>query len=128
MSAPCLGPTSINMLESGYNDLTMDPDDSSVFATVECYTMSSPPTIVTWKRDGVEVDVRSSDYSTLQVAVDRINSHYRNILLVQSILEIMGNHTFTCEIENIGGSTYHSVAIDIPGVLISMYLNYELRF
>ena len=92
----------------------MDPDSPFV-VIVECYTMNSPPTIVTWKRDGVEIDVMGDHYNTLQIAVDRVNYHYRNILLIKSVLGIMGEHTFTCEIENSGGSTYHSIDIDIPG-------------
>ena len=117
-----LGPPSVNVVLSGYTDYTKDPD-SPFLAIVECYTMNSPPTTVTWKRDGVKIDVQTDPhYETLQVVVDRINSHYRSILLIRSVLEIMGNHTFMCEIQNSGGSTYHSVTIDTSGILIHLYL------
>ena len=114
---PCIGPPSINVLRSGYTDLTMDAD-SPAFVEVDCYTMHFPPTTVTWKRDGMEIDLCSKHYQTEQIVVDRINSHYRNILLIQNVFDIIGNHTFTCEIQNSAGSTYHGVTIDLPGTVI----------
>ena len=105
------------MLRSGYTDLTMDAD-SPAFVEVECYTMNFPPTTVTWKRDGVEIDISRNFYQTAQTIVDRINSHYRNFLLIQNVFEIMGNHTFACEIQNSAGSTYYSVNFDFPGTVI----------
>ena len=75
--------------------------------------MDSPPTTVTWKRDGVAVDAGSIEYKALQIVVDRENSHY---LYIVGAFEIMGSHNFTCEIEYIAGSTNHTIAIDIPGM------------
>ena len=107
----------INVLLSGHTDITMD-HETSALAKVECYTMNSPPTIVTWKRDGVVIDtIESSHYRTLQIVVDRREFHYRNILLIGNVLDIMGNHTFTCEIHNDAGSTHHSAHIEIPGIV-----------
>ena len=87
--------------------------------------MDSPPTTVTWKRDGVAIDAGSSEYKALQIVVDRENSHYQNILYIVGAFEIMGSHNFTCEIENIAGSTTHTIAIDIPGII---YINKKTLF
>ena len=114
---PYIGPPSINVLRSGYTDLTMGAD-SPAFVEVECYTMHFPPTTITWKRDGMDIDLSSNYYQRAQIVVDRINSHYRNTLLIQNVFDIIGNHTFTCEIQNSAGSTYHSVTIDLPGTLV----------
>ena len=111
------GQPRINALLSAYTDLTMDAD-SPALARLECHTMDSPPTTVTWKRDGVAIDAGSSEYKALQIVVDRENSHYRNILYIVGAFEIMGSHNFTCEIENIAGSTTHTIAIDIPGIIL----------
>jgi hypothetical protein len=111
-SRSIIGPA-INILLSGYSDLTKD-DQTAALARVECYTTGSPPTTVIWKRDGAVIDAKSSRYDTLQIATDRRHSHFRNILLINDVFDVVGNYTFTCEIENSAGSTSHSTTINIP--------------
>ena len=86
-------------------------------AEIECYTMNSPPTHVVWLRNGEEIEPNES-YETLQVVVDRRNSHYRNILVVRDVLGVM-NVSYTCNISNSAGSTQHNVTIDLPGILLA---------
>lgn len=108
------GPPSIDVAMSGYTDLTSD-SHTTALAQIECYTINSPPTKVIWKKNGDIIDVEMDKYTALQVVIDRRNSHYQNILMIRDVLDIMGNFTFTCEIENSAGSAHHSVSIDIPG-------------
>ena len=104
----------IDVEHSSFIDLTMD-DSTTALAHVVCYTMNSPPTTVVWKRDGKIIDVGADEFATLQIVVDHRNSHYRNVLVITDVFDIMGNITYTCEIENMIGSTDYSITIDITG-------------
>ena len=99
---------------SGYTDLIRD-SHTTALAQIECYTTNSPPTTVIWKKNSDVIDVETNTYTTLQIVIDRRNSHYQNILMIRDVLDIMGNFTFTCDIENSAGSAHHSVSIDIAG-------------
>ena len=112
-----VGPSSIDAAMSGYTDLTSN-SQTTALAQIECYTLNSPPTTVIWKKDGDVIDVEMDKYTAMQIVIDRRSSHYQNILLIRDVFDIMGNFTFTCEIENNAGSTHHSVNIDMAGNLL----------
>ena len=103
---------------SGYTDLTSN-SQTTALTQIECYTLNSPPTTVIWKKDGDVIDVETDKYTAMQIVIDRRSSHYQNILLIRDVFDIMGNFTFTCEIENKAGSTHHSVSIDMAGNLLA---------
>lgn len=110
----------IHTMSSGYIELAMDTEIPDM-ARVECYTFGYPPTTVTWKKDGVEIDtLQSSTYESLQVVVNRTTYQYISILRLRQILDIMGNHTYTCEVGNSAGTSSFSINIDIPGKRLSM--------
>ena len=113
-----VGPPSIDAAMSGYTDLTSN-SQTTALAQIECYTLNSPPTTVIWKKDGDIIDVEMDKYTAMQIVIDRRSSHYQNILLIRDVFNIMGNFTFTCEIENNAGSTHHSVNIDMAGNLLA---------
>lgn len=106
----CTGSPSLN--SSDYQDLTEDIS-SSALAIVRCITHTSPPTSVTWKRNGVAIDVDGGKYETMQIVTDRKHSHYDNTLIVNDLTEILGNPTYTCIITNSAGETFHDIRMDI---------------
>ena len=115
---------SVDVSLSGYTDLTED-SSTTALVQVECYTVNSPPTTVVWKRDGQVINTRSDTYETLQVVADRIDSHYRNVLLLHNVSDVVGDHIYTCEIENVVGSTSHNISINFQGIMHrkSVYLH-----
>ena len=117
----CTDLPAIDVSLSGYTDLTRN-DSTMDLAEVECYTVNSPPTSVLWKRDGVTMG--SDQYETLQIVTDRRSFHYLNILIIKDVVDIIGNITFTCEIENTVGATHHSISVNIPG--INMHVMYNI--
>lgn len=115
-------PPAIDILFSGYTDLTNN-NDTTAMAEIECYTMNSPPTHVVWLKNGEEIELHDDNYETLQVVTDRRNSHYQNILVVRDVLGVM-NVTYTCKITNSAGSTQHNITIDLPGIYIHILFAY----
>ena len=112
-------PLAINTSLSGYTDLTEDNTITDL-VQIECHTMNSPPTSVIWMRDEDVINAWDDDYETLQIVIDRINSHYRNILILRNIFDIVGYHVYTCEIENSAGFIIHNISIDIQGMYINI--------
>lgn len=108
------GPPTIDTSLSGYTDQSRD-NSTTAMAQFECYTTDSTPTTVIWKRNGEMINIDGDKYATMQVVTDRRNTHYRNILIVRDVFGVIGNFTYSCEIENTAGSTRHSISIDIPG-------------
>ena len=110
------GPPIINDVPplSGYSDLTMD-NNTTALAQIECYTTRSPATNVTWMRNGEVLTIDGVKYDAMQIVTDRIHSSYRNILLVNDVLSIVGNLIFSCNISNINGSTSLSIPTNITG-------------
>ena len=73
----------------------MEHNDSQYFA-LNCMSTGSPPTNVTWLKDGIKI---SQNYFTTQRLVDASSSTYSNVLLLLGEpVSIMGTHT--CIIEN----------------------------
>ena len=77
--------------------LSLDESSGTVF-TLNCISTGSPPTNLTWTKDG-EVITSDNNYEVIQVLSNGVTTTYDNILKVHSQLsEIVG--TYTCMIDN----------------------------
>ena len=85
-------------------------------AVIECFTTGSPPTNVVWQRNGEVVDVDGDYYETMQIVTNRRNSHYRNILVVNDVVSVIGSLTFTCVISNWYGSVSLNDTTNVSGM------------
>ena len=93
----------------------MDPN-SEAMAEIVCYTSNTPPTTVVWMKSGEVIDADETAYDSLQVVVDRVDSHYRNILVVKEITSNIGDLTFTCNVSNLYGSVLFTVSTNLSGI------------
>ena len=93
----------------------MSNTEGSVLGTLECLTQNSPPTTVTWSRDGVAVHVDGVGYEMMQIVTDRQYSRYRNILHIRNAVELVGDHTYTCSVSNAAGSSSQSISTKMTG-------------
>ena len=84
--------------------------DFDVLGTIECLTEYSPPTNVTWLRDGVPIEVDGEGYEVIQAVIDRPNSRYNNTLIIRNAVDLAGDHEYNCTIDNRAGTTTSSVA------------------
>ena len=74
----------------------MDYTSTDDVHTFSCVTQGSPPTQVTWERDGVEIYWNNTFYQFGQAVVDRATSVYNNTLTVKSITEdVVGEYSCT---------------------------------
>ena len=77
--------------------VSLDESDDVVF-TLNCTSTGSPPTNVTWIKDG-EVITDGNSYEVIQTLRDGVTTTYDNVLKVHLHLsEIIG--TYTCMIDN----------------------------
>ena len=106
----CTGSLSLN--SSDYQDLTQDVS-STALAIMRCITQASPPTDVTWKRNGVEVDVDGVKYEMMQIVTDRKKSFYYNTLIINVVTEILESPMYTCVITNSVGRISHDIPTNI---------------
>ena len=97
---------------SGYSDLTRDPTTTNM-AELVCFTVNSPPTHVTWLRNGEEIEIDGVTYESLQIVTDHFNSHYKSILVVKQIINIIGELTFSCVL---AGNTSLDIPTNISGI------------
>ena len=106
-----------HVYRSGYTDLSENNSDTTLnlLGTIICSTRYSPPTNVTWERDGVTVSVDGEKYEMIQTVTDRSNSYYDNILLIRDAIGLAGNHTYTCDISNYAGSTSQDISTNMTG-------------
>ena len=66
---------------------------------VTCTTSGSPPTSVTWTRNGVPVSKDENVYKTIQILVDRNETIYENLLVISGSFEdVIGE--YSCTVEN----------------------------
>ena len=66
--------------------------------TLTCTTSGTPPTSVTWTRNGVIISDDDSMYKSTQVLVDRNNTEYENRLTVTGSFEdAVGDYSCTAE-------------------------------
>ena len=103
-----------SVYSSSYTD--MSNTRGSVLGTLECLTQYSPPTTVTWLRDGVAVHVDGVGYETMQIVTERQSySRYKNVLLIRNAAELVGTHTYTCSVSNAAGSNSRSISTTLTG-------------
>ena len=95
---------------------TYDPhSDSDYVIKITCSTSDSPPTEVEWFRNDVSIDVEDASYTAVQMATDRRNLYYDNVLCVKDPRLAAGTHQFECRVTNTQGSTTHSITTNVPG-------------
>lgn len=80
-----------------------------------CISDNSPPTNVTWLRNGKKVDsLRGYD---MNVAVrNRRTYQFANSLTVTEVAGIMGNITYTCIVQNRFGCDSQNISFDNTGI------------
>ena len=90
------------MYSISYTDWSSDRTD--ILGSVECLTQYSPPTTMTWYRDGVEVD--GMGYEMLQQVTERQSySRYRSTLNIRNAAHLAGNHSYCCKASNDAGNS-----------------------
>ena len=92
--------------------------ESDLLGTIECLTQNSPPTSVTWLRDGIPVEVDGVGLEMIQTVVERQSySRYNNTLLVRNVAQLVGNHTYNCTVTNAAGTNTNWVNTTLTGLL-----------
>ena len=87
-----------------YNDWSSA--GSSVLGNVECHTQNSPPTTVTWTRDGVTIQMDGTAYEMIQIVTERQSySRYNNTLIIRDALQLAGDHRYCCRASNTAGTS-----------------------
>ena len=72
-----------------YTDMTLRKTDNELLGTVVCATRNSPPTKVTWLRDGIPINMDSEKkYELVQAVTDASNSYYTTTLLIKSAIHL----------------------------------------
>lgn len=95
------------------NLLGITTGDMSSLATVTCSTRNSPPTNVTWMKDGEEIVVDVIKYRSIHEVTDRANSHYNVKLIIGDISGIAGVHNYTCVVNNSRGGHWKTVTTNV---------------
>ena len=83
--------------------------------TLECRSKYSIPTNVTWLMNDTVVDISQPFYQTMQIVDARYSSYFRNILIVNDLLEALGNPTYTCLVENSFGNDSEDIVVHKDG-------------
>ena len=86
--------------------------------TLECRSKNSIPTNVIWLMNDTVVDISQPFYQTMQIVdaqYSRTGSYFRNILIVNDLLEALGNPTYTCIVENTFGKDSEDIAVHKEG-------------
>ena len=66
--------------------------------TVTCTTSGTPPTSVTWTKNGVAISTNDSMYQFTQVLIDRNDTVYENLLTIKGVFEdAIGDYSCTAE-------------------------------
>ena len=103
-----------SVYSSSYTD--MSNAEGSVLGTLECLTQYSPPTTVTWLRDGVAVHVDGVGYEMMQIVTERQSySRYKNTLFIRNAADLAGNHIHTCFVSNAAGSNSQNISTTLTG-------------
>ena len=97
------------------------------FGKIEIMTRYSPPTNVTWKRDGKIVyehphehpHVGEDCYDMTQVVTDRAkDSEYSSFLLIYNAAHLPGNHTYEFIVTNYEGTIITDLDTKVKGIYI----------
>ena len=105
----------LNGEETGYSDLTLDPNTTNM-AQLACLSVNTPPTHVTWFRNGEEIEIDGLMYDSVQIVTDRFNSHYKTVLVVKQVINIIGELHFSCVLSNFGGNTSFAIPTNVSGI------------
>ena len=94
----------------------LDTSDDHL-AKIVYTTHLSPPTNVTWLRDGEPVMVDGYRYEMKSTVTNRYyhESHYRSKLLIRDAIHLAGNHTYTCIVSNYAGTASSTVETSLTG-------------
>ena len=86
----------------------------------EIKTRYSLPTKVTLQRDGAIVyaypHMEGAGFEITQILTNKRYSFYTTYLRIRNIAHLVGSHTFTCIVENNGGSTSKTVSTHVQGI------------
>ncbi|CAI8020956.1 hypothetical protein GBAR_LOCUS12479 [Geodia barretti] len=97
-------PSAPSVYRMKYNDWSSA--STTFLASVECLTQNSPPTTVTWLRDGVTVQVDGTAYEMIQTVIERQSySRYNNTLVIKDVFELAGDHNYCCGVSNSAGTS-----------------------
>lgn len=99
---------------TSYIDFISNPS-ADFFVKIECSSNGSIPTNVTWWRNGIKVDVDGSSYQTVQRVGEQVGSYFQSTLLIKDLFEALGNHNYTCSIENQFGNDFGNIIFNKQG-------------
>jgi hypothetical protein len=85
------GPPVIESLEYGVNGHGL--------YIIKCTTSGTPPTKVTWTRNGVAIGYKDGTYKQTQILVNRTKTEYQNVLTVEGSFED-ATGTYGCTVDN----------------------------
>ena len=89
-----------------------------MLGVIEFSTCNSPPTYVTWLRDGEPVTVDGSGYEMMQIVHERTEGDYirSSRLLIRNAVDLIGYHTYTFIVSNYAGITNKTVNTVFIGI------------
>ena len=99
---------------TGYYDSNM-VTTGGVVAEYTCETQGFPPTWLSWKRNGELVIVDDIHYSIKQIVTDRMNSSFKNSLMVYDIKELLGEPVYQCNVTSHFGSVIGDINEGLTG-------------
>ena len=97
------------------NILGQDTGDMSTLAVVFCSTQNSPPTDVTWMKDGEVLVLDSVTYWSIHEVTNRANSRYDVKLMIGDVIGIGGVHNYTCAVNNSRGRHSKTITTSVSG-------------
>ena len=91
--------------------------DNDTLGMIEFSTSYSPPTEVTWLRDGRSVTVDGYNYEMEHVVTNRYYqyTYYYNVLFIRDAVGLAGYHTYTCTVTNYAGTTSRTISTGFSG-------------
>ena len=90
-------------------------DPNSSLIEITCNTKISPPTNVTWLRDGKKLNIDGTLYQTVFHVADRINYLYNTTLVIRDATSIGGIHKYTCIVSNTQGTDQMTISTNVTG-------------
>ena len=76
--------------------------------SLTCTSTGSPPTTVTWRKDGQPIN--ETLYERSQRLVDAESATYENVLFDDDVANFIGS--FTCEISNVRGRVVETTVLN----------------
>ena len=81
--------------------------------TLTCISTGSPPTVVSWMKDGENITIDGHHFSLSQTITDRVNSTYNNILTVRERVPGGVAGVYTCQVSNVLGFNPTMIAANV---------------